>query len=174
MSDNSNSKNKNLYTPEQLQLIATAAIASVSPTPDMTEEQWQRAVVRRATTISRMRFLQEGSVMMNVLDSVKIKATVVSVMFEESSQRYIVEIIPANSQSSRPESIRTPRMDSYAGRIIAQDIERLKGYAGTDKQIVVFKHNDVPDDEVAAAARAAGQNVPAAGYRQAVWFEFLD
>lgn len=168
-----NSKNKPYYSPEQLQLIATAAIASVSPTPDMTEDQWQRAVVRRATTIQRLRFLQEGSVMMNVLSSVKIKATVISVTYEESSQRYVVQYHPVKNPQ-QTESIRTPRMDSYAGNIIAQDIERLKGYAGTNKQVVVFKCNEIPDEETAKAARANGQNVPAAGYRQAVWFDFID
>lgn len=45
MSDNKN------YTQEELQLIATAAIASTEIRQDMTEEQWQRAVIRRATTI---------------------------------------------------------------------------------------------------------------------------
>lgn len=168
MSDNK------LYTTEQLQLIATAAIASTDIRPDMTEEQWQRAVVRRATTIQRLRFLQEGSVMMNVLDSVRIRANVISVEFEESSKRYVITYHASNADNGQTETIRTPRSDTYEGKLLAQDIEKLKSYAGSNKQVVIFKHNEMPTEEQAAEARKQGKTIPAAGYRQAVWFDFLD
>lgn len=165
---------KKFYSKEELQLIATAAIASTPPTEGMTESQWQRAVVRRATTIQRLRFLQEGSIMMNVLDSVRIKATIISVEYEQSSTRYVIKYLPTKGDNPAPESLRTPRSDTYEGSIIAADIERLKTYAGTQKKVVIFKRNEIPSDEQAAAARAAGKFVPNAGYRQAVWFDFID
>lgn len=168
MSDNK------LYTQEELQLIATAAIASVSTTPDMTEDQWQKAVIRRATTIQRMRFLQEGSLLMNVLDSVRIRATVTSVEYEESSTRFVITYHATNSDDGATETIRTPRTDGYYGKMLAQDIEKLKKVAGTDRQVIIFKHNEILTDEQAAEARKAGKTIPVAGYRQAVWFEFLD
>lgn len=169
MSDNKN------YTQEELQLIATAAIASTEIRQDMTEEQWQRAVIRRATTIQRLRFLQEGSIMMNVLDSVRIRATIHSVEFEESSQRYVITYHASNSDDADSvESVRTPRMDTYVGKMLASDIEKVKKCAGTDKQVIIFKHNEIPTEEQAAEARKAGKNIPAAGYRQAVWFDFWD
>lgn len=168
MSDNK------MYTQDELQLIATAAIASVVPTPDMTEEQWQKAIIRRASTIQRMRFLQEGSILMNVLDSIRIRATVISVEYEESSTRYVITYHAANGEEGSTESIRTPRTDGYYGKMLAPDIERLKGCAGSNNQVVIFKHNEVPTEEQAAEARKQGKTIPAAGYRQAVWFEFLD
>lgn len=158
-------------TPTQLELIAAAAIASVRPTADMTEKEWQRKVIRRASTIQRMRFLQEDSVMMNVLNSVKIKAKIEKVEFEESSSRYVITYRPSN-KPDKTETIRTPITDSYAGSLILPDIEKVKKCAGTDQDVIIFKFNDMPSEERAAAARAAGQMVPTSGYRQAVWFDF--
>lgn len=169
MSDNTNN---NYYSQEQLQLIATAAIASVAPTSDMTEDAWVRSVIRRAATIQRLRFLQEGSVIMNVLGSVKIKATIVSVEYEESSTRYVITYRPTKNPEAT-ETIRTPRTDNYAGELILPDIEKVKGCAGTDRVVVIFKFNEMPSEKQVAAARAAGHVVPTQGYRQAVWFDFI-
>lgn len=161
------------FSKEELQLIATAAIASTTVSPDTTEEQWQRAVIRRAATIQRMRFLQESNVLMNVLDSVRIRAKINDVTYEESSKRYVVTYTPQFGDNPQKETIRTPRMDNHDGELLKQDIERLKGCVGTNNQVIIFKHNDMPTDEQMAEARKQGKNIPAAGYRQAVWFEFL-
>lgn len=163
-----------MYSKEELQLIATAAIASTEIQPNMTEDQWQRAVIRRATTIQRLRFLQEGNLLMNVMDSVRIKATILSVVYEESSTRYVITYHASNAEAGTTEQIRTPRTDNFYGKIISQDIEKLKTRAGSDKPVIIYKHNEIPTDEQAAEAKKQGKIVPAAGYRQAVWFDFLD
>ena len=172
MSDNS------MYTPEQRQQIVTAAIASTDVKPDMSPEDWQRAVIRRATTIQKMRFYNDDSILMQVLDSVRIRARIISVEYEESSTRYLIKFkaIPRdNNEDFEPqeETIRTQRTDGYGGRIIEQDIARLQKIAGTDAQVIIFKHNDMPTEEKQRKARQEGKMIPQQGYRQAIWFEFI-
>jgi hypothetical protein len=162
------------YSQDQLNLIATAAIASINVTKGMTEDEWARAVIRRATSIQRMRLMNEDGILMGALDSARILAKVISVTYEESSCRYVIEYSADNSNYEGTERIRTPRMDGREGAILEREVEKLKAAAGTDKKVVIYKHNEMPTEEQAEKSRKSGKMVPSNGYRTAVWFDFLD
>lgn len=165
------------YTQEELQLIATAAIASTATGDGMTEAQWERAVIRRATTIQRLRMFMPGGPLMSVLESVRLRSRIIAVDYEESTSRYIItyQVLGGDGDEVQaPEKIRTPRTDSPYGKTMLPDIEKLKACAETNRQVIIFKYNEMPTEKQIAEARKTGKPIPTKGYRQAAWFEFLD
>lgn len=152
-------------------MIAIAALASVD-SAGKNEEEYLCALAKRASYIQCSGLLDEDHFLMNVLSSVHIPAHITSVEFEESSQRYLVNFVAIpgkDAEQQDEESIRTPRMDNKNGQIIASQIETLKSIAGTDRRVVIYKHNEKPSE---TSQKKGGRRSPA-GYRTAVWFDIL-
>lgn len=170
MSDN---KSNTYLTEEEIDLVITAAIASTDASKCGSFEDWQRAVVKRATSIQRARFFNENSFIKQVLKSTKIVAKILKVEFEESSQRYVVTFKAQNSNDDKPETIRTPRMDNEDGKAMTSLIERMKEIAGSNSQVLIYKSNEMPSEDQIQAARKEGKQVPTSGYRKLSWVEFL-
>ena len=152
-------------------MIAIAALSSVDAS-GLNETEWLQAIAKRANYIKGTRMLDEGSFIMNTLDSVKIPATIKSVEFEKSSERYVITfeaVYHDDNEEQKEETIRTPRMDRKDGKIIENQIEKLKQIAGTDQRVIIYKHNELPTDTTKKPGR---RNTPSTGYRVAVWFDF--
>lgn len=152
-------------------MIAIAALSSVDAN-GKNEGEWLCALAKRASYIQSSGMLDEGHFLMNVLSSVHIPATITSVEFEGSSQRYVIRFVAIPKKNSEPqgeEMIRSPRMDNKNGQIIANQIEMLKSIAGTDRQVVIYKHNEKPSEST--EKKQPGGRVSPSGYRTAVWFD---
>lgn len=164
---------KKYYTEEEINLAITAAIASTDVSKCNSIDEWQHNVIKRAASIQRARFFNEDSLIRKVLGATKIVAKVNAISFEESSQRYLITFTAENNQEPVQETIRSPRMDSYEGKNMEKEIERLKTIAGTDALVCLYKSNTMPTEAQIAEARKQGKMVPSNGYRNIVWVEFL-
>ena len=79
--------------------------------------------------------LDERSLMMRTLQSIPIVGKVLSVSFESSSQRYVLEFIAVNS--NKTEHIRSDRVDGERGKFIHEMFSNLQG-----KRVVIYKCNE--------------------------------
>lgn len=116
------------------------------------------AVIRRALAIRRL--TRDGSLPMLVMASRPIPCTIVSVAFEERTQRFVVELVARNSEGGEPERMRSGRVDDatwgeLTWRMWSRDL------VGHDA--VVYKLNE-PAPEGSRAS---------AGFRVAHWVQDL-
>ena len=125
-----------------------------------TKEEATRAVVGRALTLQDM--LRDEGTVKSILDSVRIYAQIDDIHFEETSQRYVIKFT-AMKGDGEPEIIRTPRMDTEAGRLIKPAIDK----AAPGKMALIYKHNEP------APEGAKGRSVPSSGYRVCPWIRIF-
>ena len=146
--------------------IILAAVNSLDWSKFTSEEDMTRKVTRRAITISKM--VQDKSYEMRVLDSVRIYADITECKFEPSSQRYMI-YMTAVKNGSEEERIRTPRMDTYDGKIVRPMVDRLINALSEKPSVrgVVYKFNEP------APEGAKGPKVPSHGYRTCVWIDLF-
>lgn len=159
----------NYNDPEKNRQIILAAFNSIDASKCANEEELTRQVTRRAVTISKM--LTDNSLENRALSAVRLYAEVHAVDFEESSQRYVIKFKAVRGDDNDFETIRTPRMDSFDGRIIRPMIDKLinsvKNAENADRKAraVLYKYNEP------APEGAKGKNVPSHGYRNVCWLE---
>lgn len=137
--------------------IVLAAINSLSG-ESIRHSEYESRVTERALKIQSL--LRDSSPTMRALDSVRIYAHVDSVKYEENTTRYVVTFTPKNGDEQ--EQIRTPRMDTQAGKLIEN---KVKGAAGHDA--IIYKNNEP------APEGAKGKQVPSHGYRVMPWIQVL-
>ena len=145
------------FSPEDNKQILLAAINSLAGTSFANKDDMSRKTIARALTIQQ--FLRDDGPEMRTLDSVRIYAHIDSVEFEESSKRYLVRFT-ANIKDAEQEYIRTPRMDTRAGRLIEDAVKNAAGHMA-----LIYKNNEpAPED-------AKGKNAPSQGFRVMPWIE---
>ena len=163
--------NKTPYNdPEYNRQIILAAFNSLDMSKITSEEDLTRQVTKRAITVSKV--LSENSIENRTLSAVRIPAEVLSVDFEENSQRYVIKFrATRNNEDKNEEQIRTARMDTFEGRVIKPMVEKLIARVneqnGQDRKAraVIYKYNEP------APEGAKGPNVPSHGYRNCCWLE---
>lgn len=139
-------------------LAAIAAFASLDFTKFKTEADIERALVKRTLTARKM--LHEKGLVMRVLDSTPIKATIKSIELEESSQRYVVTFLADNAQDG-DETIRTDRIDGYNGEFV-----KATWHAGLiGKKVTIYKRLEKNENQ----KQQTGKRVPPNGYRIAIY-----
>ena len=156
--------------PEYNRQIVLAAFNSLDMSKVSSEEELTRQITRRATTVAKM--LSENSIEMRTLNAIRIYADIIGVEFEEKSQRYLIKFCAVRNNDDRnEEQIRTPRMDTFDGRVIKPMIDKLiarvEEQKGQDRnaRAVIYKYNEP------APEGAKGPNVPSHGYRNCCWLE---
>lgn len=152
--------------------IILTAIQSLDVSKSHNPDDFTRAVIARSITISKM--LNDRSLAVRALDSVRIYSDIKSIEFEESSQRYVIKFRAYNNNDGdEDEIIRSPRMDSYDGKILKPVIQTAINDVSKSGhcRCIIYKNNEqVSDDD----KKKAGKNkIPASGYRNFVWIEFL-
>lgn len=80
---------------------------------------------------------REGSLPMRALSCVRIRCRVTSVELEESSTRFVVTYVAANSEDGTPERVRTDRTDGPAGAAVRRMWQDLSGH-----EAVILKHTE--------------------------------
>lgn len=99
---------------------------------------------------------KDNSIAMLVQEAVRIRAKVVSIEYEDSSKRYLVEYVASNSDSGKTETIRSERTDGVHGKVVRQIWEGIS----RGDEVIVFKRNEFANDN--------GKGL-ASGYRVAPW-----
>ena len=108
-------------------------------------------LVRESLQVSSM--IAERGLVMRVMNSVRIRAVVESITFEQTSQRFVVAYHPADKPGER-EEIRSERADGNRGQLVRM----LWNQSLVGEEAVIFKNNE-PDKTGKVAA----------GFRVAVW-----
>lgn len=137
-------------TEEQKSVVRLAYLALCLRNNDVSPEGLVGEVLR----IESM--TKDNSLAMMVQNAVRIRAKVVSVKFEQSSQRYLISYIASNNGTGEIETIRSERIDGPHGKIA----ERIWSGIHEDDEVVIFKKNEVANDN--------GRNA-SNGYRVAPW-----
>ena len=146
-------------------MIVIEAFKSLDIGAIKTEDELARQLTKRALTLSKV--TSANSVEMRSLAALRIYGTVNSMEWEESSQRWVVKFTE-RKEGAEEEMLRSPRMDTFDGRILKPYLDKLKAKVdeGGDKPRARFyKFNEMP------AEGAKGKNVPSKGYRTFCWIE---
>ena len=97
--------------------------------------------------------VSERGLAMRVMNSVRFRAVVESITFEQTSQRFVVAYRPVDKPGER-EEIRSERADGNRGQLVRV----LWNQSLVGEEVVIFKNNE-PDKTGKVAA----------GFRVAVW-----
>lgn len=108
-------------------------------------------LVRESLQVSSM--VSERGLAMRVMNSVRFRAVVESISFEQTTQRFLIAYHPADKPNER-EEIRSERVDSNRGQLVRM----LWNQSLVGEEVVIFKNNE-PDKTGKVAA----------GFRVAVW-----
>ena len=147
-----------IFSNEQNEAIVMSAINSLAGIDFDSREEFERGVLRRSLTIQQL--LRDDGAIMRTLNSVRLRAHIDAVRFEESSQRYIVEFtVPGQD----PEQIRTPRVDTPQGQILEPVVKRAAGHWA-----IIYKNNEPAPEGL------KGKNIPSSGYRVCPWIDLID
>ena len=103
---------------------------------------------------------KDSSLAMLVQNAVRIRAKVVSVKFEDSSQRFLIEYVASNNETGEVETIRSERTDGIHGNTAKQIWSEIS----KDDEVVIFKKNEPASDKSRNAAN---------GYRVAPWVSII-
>lgn len=136
---------KTIRSQDENRQVILAAINSLDYSAISTQRDFVLAVTKRSTSIASL--LEEDSLPMQVLSAVKLRAIVKDVRFEESSNRYIITFLANNGKND--EQIRSPRMDSYYGKILKDTLTpELVG-----KTVIIYKINEERTDKPGQTVR---------------------
>lgn len=97
-------------------------------------------LAQEALNVSSM--LSERSFAMTVLTSTRIREVVESIMFEQTSQRFVISFRPLSAEGVKgdPEKIRSERCDGSRGAFVRS----MWSQTLVGDEVVIFKHNE-PD-----------------------------
>lgn len=146
-------------------LTALAAFASLDFNEiGKDQSKLTRAMVYRMRTAERM--TDERSLPVLIAGAIRLKATIQSIEFEESSQRFVITFVSATgNDQGKVEQIRSMRVDDY--RAGGDFVRSLWDQDKVGKNVIIYKYNELPSE----SQRKNGGNVPPKGYRTAVYVE---